>query len=174
MSQAPKSKYILPPGRTKADDARCLKCFYHGICDNIVCCEFLLTTGRRRECPAGEACTRFVAGDPRRRWGVEIELPPGVIPGQPAKEPDPETADQSGEKPAPQKRERRVPVDRRAYKSLLDGRTYRQIAEETGYSVPALKRVVTSGLIGPELVRRIVTLYGVDVAFARGGETSAG
>lgn len=164
MSQAPKSKYILPPGRTKADDARCLKCFYHGICDNIVCCEFLLTTGRRRECPAGEHCTRFVAGDPRRRWGLDHELPPGVVPGQPAKEPDPETSDQSGEKPAPQKRERRVALDRKALKSLR--KTYRQIAEDTGYSEASLKHAGTTGLIAPELARRILSVYGVDVAFS--------
>lgn len=162
-------KYILPPGRTEADDARCLKCFYHGICDNIVCCEFLLTTGRRRQCPPGVACTRFLKGDSRRRWGLEMELPPGVIPGQPSQQP--EEVDQDGYRPAPQKRERRVPVDRRALKSI--GKTYKQIAGETGYSVASLRHAGTTGLISPELARRIQLAYGVDVIFSSGGGTGA-
>ena len=67
MDEPKKKRRLTPPDRTSEDDKRCLKCFYHGTCDGIICCEFILVTGQRRGCDPGVRCKRFLEGDPRSR-----------------------------------------------------------------------------------------------------------
>jgi len=165
MSQREPKYYRTTSDRTAADDKHCLKCFYHGLCDSIVCCEFILVTGRRRGCPGGVGCARFLPGDPRRRWGIDFELPPGMIPGEPMKEQEaPETFQG---KPVRQRRSKLVPMNRKIFKALLDDHTYREMAEDTGYAAPTLKLAMQRGLISLGLAGAIIEAYGVDVTTER-------
>ena len=35
----------------------CATCSYHGKCGGMICCNYLLMTGKRRPCPPGAGCT---------------------------------------------------------------------------------------------------------------------
>lgn len=45
-------------------DERCRSCMYASTLSNLsVVCNYLLVTGNRRGCPAGEACERYIKGN---------------------------------------------------------------------------------------------------------------
>lgn len=115
-----KHYYTNATTHTPENNARCLRCVYHGILsgskDGIICCNYLLATGERRGCPPGVSCTRFHAGGNK---GLSPDLapegqaeafnprvfPPGFEPVQKPKRGRPNT---------------RIQVDPEAYQRLRD------------------------------------------------------
>lgn len=54
----PKTVPKEPETLKKRDVAYCIKCGYHGNISEGYLCNFMLTTGERRGCPAGVGCER--------------------------------------------------------------------------------------------------------------------
>lgn len=49
------------------------KCIYRSEMPRVNSCDYCYITGKMRGCPAGESCTRFVAG---KRCRGRVSLPP--------------------------------------------------------------------------------------------------
>lgn len=137
-----------------ADERHCKKCFYHFIFMERICCEFILVTGKRRACEFGRKCTRFLAGNPRTRWGLDpmYELAPGYLPGAAA------------QKKSKSKLRRRVPMDMKAWKRLRANHTAREMAELTGTSKSLWStNIQQTKSINPDLAEKVFTAYGIDL-----------
>lgn len=50
----------------RADDDHCMSCVYHWICNDNVCCEYILRTGHSRGCPPGLFCDKYLKGSKDR------------------------------------------------------------------------------------------------------------
>lgn len=53
--------------------SKCFSCYFYD--PSVGCCDYYLATGHRRECPGGNACTKYEARDGRTRRQQEIYIP---------------------------------------------------------------------------------------------------
>ena len=53
------------------EDEVCLKCAYHSMLSEYVCCDFILCTGKRRGCDPGPKCDKFIPGSNKKRLSLQ-------------------------------------------------------------------------------------------------------
>ena len=145
-----------PPDRTKADDMRCKTCLWHGVLDGIICCEYLLCTGRRRGCPAGVGCTRYQQGN-NKRQPTALE-DPDILDIKPRSDNwDGLPLSQRGHPGNPHQ------ADLDAYRALRAAHPLAEISRSTGYSVSGIKLIGKKGTVSTNMARVIRETYGVEL-----------
>ena len=151
----------IPNDRTAADDRRCKTCMWHGTMDGIICCEFLLCTGKRRGCKAGVLCTRYVKGD-NKHHPKEYEDPDML-----RYKPGSDRRNDRLFKPKPKKPKPRgphtMPINLDAYNAMKAEHSISEVARETGYTSSAINLAAHRGTISDAMAQSILDIFGVDL-----------
>ena len=148
------TQYKRWPGQSKADFDRCLKCRWHGVLSDHICCDYSqIESHGARMCPVGVNCTKF---EPRGKPKSEAQVHRlrGIEVTQEKRNTRTRKADM-------------VPYTKKAHKRLLERMTIQQIADVGGATRFTINDASRRGRIRREVAERILEQTGIDV---RGGD----
>lgn len=147
-------------------DKHCAKCYYHfRYGQHGVGCEFILVTGKRRDCEPGLRCKRFLEGDPKSRWKLREgqELRPGYLFGQECK-PEPKPVEEKTTRDYAMPEDRQLlPLDIGLWVQFRREHKTAALARDLGVHEQTIYAVKKRGTISRRMARQILELYGVDL-----------